>query len=350
MTDRPWFGKWALLFVVMGVFWTAAVPARAEEPVDRNAAIKMFQRGLELEQAEDWTGALQVFRDVGQYRMTPQVRFHIALCESKLGKLVAALGGYELALQDATSVGPDFANEVTTKVDELRARIPKLTIRRGEGAEAAVISLDGVELGAPRIGVEILLDPGPHPVAARAPGYEGYQETIVLGESDVKELVINLRREHVIDATDPEIPPPPPPKAAGGGSFPVGPVLLGGTGLALLGTSAVFFVRRNDLRNKLETAKCGDACDDAGNPNKTTYDDMVMANTLTNVTLGVGIAAVVGGVTWYILDSGGDSEDGDSSDEPDDSAAAQKRPLVSQLRVGLGAPYAETGISIAGSF
>src|SRR5690606_9059728 len=131
-----------------------------------------FQRGIELEQAKNWTGALKMFRQVGQVRMTPQVRYHIALSEEKLGKLVAALGGYELALADADSVGDgvSFKQEVEASINDLRGRIPKVIIQRGTGADAAAIELDGVALGESLVGVEVPLDPGPHSLAATAPG------------------------------------------------------------------------------------------------------------------------------------------------------------------------------------
>ena len=101
--------------------------------------------------------------------MTPQVRFHIAVCEENLGRLVAALGGYELALADADKVGSDFKGEVEENVTKLRARIPKLVIDRGAGANAAAIELDGVAVGDSSVGVEVPLDPGPHAVTAKAP-------------------------------------------------------------------------------------------------------------------------------------------------------------------------------------
>ena len=60
--------------------------------------------------------------------MTPRVRYHIAMCEEKLGKLVAALGGYELAKSEAETVGPDFQAEVDGAIEALRQKIPMLTI------------------------------------------------------------------------------------------------------------------------------------------------------------------------------------------------------------------------------
>src|ERR1043165_5621106 len=83
-----------------------ATQAFAQDASELKKARAQFQQATELEQAGNWTAALQAFREVGQVRMTPQVRFHIAVCEENLGRLVAALGGYELALADADSVGP----------------------------------------------------------------------------------------------------------------------------------------------------------------------------------------------------------------------------------------------------
>ncbi len=93
---------------------SAAVTVPAHDAPDKeelSRARARFQQATELEQAGNWAAALQQFREVGQVRMTPQVRYHIALCEEKLGKLVAALGGYELALSEADSLGPDFHKE-----------------------------------------------------------------------------------------------------------------------------------------------------------------------------------------------------------------------------------------------
>ncbi len=171
----------------------AAVAAPDKEELSKARA--RFQQATELEQAGNWAAALQQFREVGQVRMTPQVRYHIALCEEKLGKLVAALGGFELALSEAESLGPDFHKEVEDKTNALRERIPKLVIERGEGAEAATIELDGVALGASSIGIEVPLDPGPHQIAARSSGYEAYTETVEVPEKETKRVTVSLEQD-----------------------------------------------------------------------------------------------------------------------------------------------------------
>ncbi len=166
--------------------------AYAGDNTELSKARAKFQRATELEEAGNYADALQLFRDVGQVRMTPQVQFHIAACEEKLGRLVAALGGYELALKGATGVGPEFQTETENRANAVRARIPKLVIERGEGAAAATIELDGVSLGASSIGVEVPLDPGPHAIQARALGYKQYASTIEVREGQVEKVTIAL--------------------------------------------------------------------------------------------------------------------------------------------------------------
>src|SRR5687767_14699749 len=119
LNPRRWASSLALACALLG----GQSLAVAQDAAELKRARAQFQQATELEQAGNWTAALQAFREVGQVRMTPQVRFHIAVCEERLGRLVAALGGYELALADADKVGPDFRGEVEEKVTKLRARI-----------------------------------------------------------------------------------------------------------------------------------------------------------------------------------------------------------------------------------
>ena len=238
---------------------SVAVTAPAYAAPDKeelSRARARFQQATELEQAGNWAAALQQFREVGQVRMTPQVRYHIALCEEKLGKLVAALGGYELALSEAESLGPDFHKEVEDKTNALRERIPKLVIERGEGAEAATIELDGIALGASSIGIEVPLDPGPHQIAARASGYDIYTETIEVPEKETKRVTVSLTKiaETTVNPNEgnaPVAPTAPPPH-----SSRIVPYAIGIGGGVLLVTSGVFFLMRQSEINTLN-GLCG---------------------------------------------------------------------------------------------
>ena len=133
------------LSLMAGLF-VSSVPglALAQDPAaDTGAdalkkARESFGQALALQTAGDWAGALALLKDVAAVKSTPQVRFNMALCEENLGKLVAALGDYELAASDARAEKADqVAEEVEGRRESLRQRIPKITVTRGAGAEGA---------------------------------------------------------------------------------------------------------------------------------------------------------------------------------------------------------------------
>jgi len=271
-------------------------PAAAQDKKELSKARSQFQRAIELEQAGNYSTALEQFRDVGQVRMTPQVRFHIASCEEKLGRLVTALGGYQLAFADADSVGEDFKSEVQTAVTRLQASIPKLLIQRGRGAEAAEIQLDGVALGASSVGVPVPLDPGPHSVSAKAPGALPFSQTVTIAENEQKSVDVALSLE-----------PQEARPAAGAASAPADksnprliPYVIGGVGIASLISSGVLFGLRQSTLSDLEE-QCGpnhDACPSSAAGD---YSNLKVYNVTSQVALGVGVVCVGTAVTMLLL-------------------------------------------------
>jgi len=274
-----------------------ARPAAAQDKKELSKARAQFQRAIELEQAGNYSTALEQFRDVGQVRMTPQVRFHIASCEEKLGRLVTALGGYQLAFADADSVGEEFKAEVDAAVTRLQASIPKLVIQRGPGAEAAEIQLDGVALGASSVGVPVPLDPGPHAISAKAPGALPFSQTVTILENEQKTVDVALTAE-------PEETRPSVGVAAGGPAEKSNPRLIpyviGGVGIASLIGSGVLFALRQSTLSELE-AQCGpnhDACPSSAAGD---YSNLKLYNVTSQVALGVGVACVGTSVAMLLL-------------------------------------------------
>jgi hypothetical protein len=276
-----------------------AGPTKAE----LSKARAKFQSATELEQAGNYTDALEAFREVGQVKMTPQVRYHIAFCEEKLGRLVTALGGYELAESEAADVGPSFEKEVKARRDDLKARIPKLSVTRGKGAEAAKIEIDGVVLGESSIGSQMTVDPGPHQVSARSPGMNPFSTTIDLAEKDEKTVEVTLEPAESGAAL---------PETGGGSETPekekgvekspskVVPFVIGGVGIASLGASGVFFLMKNSAVNDLDAA-CGASRDQCGPDQQKTYDNAKLYNKISMVTFGVGVVGVGVAATMLIL-------------------------------------------------
>jgi hypothetical protein len=292
----------APLLTLVFALCSASPAARAQpEPKSRTSAIDraraQFHQGLALETAGDWAGALALFQQVALVKLTPQVRFHIGLCEEHLGQLAAALGDYELAAHEADEARvAEVSAQVASRRDDLRARIPQITITRGSGGDYASISLDGVSLGAASIGVKLPVDPGPHRVEAIATGFKPFRATIDVAEKESKKVEITLDRVPT-PAQKPDVAAPS--RAAGpegGDAEPPRanalPFIVGGVGVASLGAGVVFLLLRQNAINTLD-AECtlppGRGCPASA---ESTYNQGRTYNFLTDVTLGVGVAAV----------------------------------------------------------
>jgi hypothetical protein len=292
--------RWSVWSLPLLTVALAPRSAFAQDKKELSKARALFQRAIELEQAGNYTQALEQFRDVGQVRMTPQVRFHIASCEEKLGRLVTALGGYELALADAETVGDDFKNEVDTAVTRLRASIPKLVIQRGTGADAAEIELDGVALGASSVGVAVPLDPGPHSVNAKAPGSLPFSQTVTIAENEQKTVDIELTPE----------PQPEDTRPGGSGTQTVDlngkphprlvPYVIGGVGVVSLIGSGVLFGLRQSTLSDLEN-KCGADRKSCPSSSRGEVSNLSTYNTTAQIALGVGVVGVGAAVTLLLL-------------------------------------------------
>jgi hypothetical protein len=266
-------------------------------------AREQFGQALALQTAGDWAGALALLKDVAAVKSTPQVRFNIALCEEKLGKLVAALGDYELAAADARAEKADqVAEEVEGRLEALRQRIPKLTVKRGSGAEAAIVAVDGVSVGDQVIGLPMPTDPGPHTVEGKAPGFKPFRKSVRLAEQQSESVEIVLE------------PEPPPAVAGGGGTVRPGPgrspvygYVIGGIGIASLGASGVFFGLRAGKISDLDKVCPPPERQCPSHAQQDDIDAGKLYTTFANVTLAVGVAAVAGGLV-LVLTSGPSSE------------------------------------------
>lgn len=288
------------------VWLTAALPvathsrsAAAQSQDDLDRARNLFREGLSLEAAGNWAQALAKFHEVGKVKLTPQVRFHTARCNEQLGHLNTALGEYKLAEYEGSQQNiPELAS-ITQARQALEARVPKLVIRRGPGAELAQVELDGVDLGENQIGQPVGVDPGPHRIVAKLPGDREFQYAAFVKEAETKEV---------------ELAPPPgeePAAAPGKPKAPgadqgvsteappkrsVLPWVIGGVGVAGLVGSGVFYILRNGAKSDLESTCHGNVCPTSS---QDTENKGKLYTMLSMVSLGVGVVGI--GVATVLL-------------------------------------------------
>lgn len=306
--------------------------ASAQTSQDLARAREEFGEGLALQTAGDCAGALQKFQDVARVKMTPHVQFNIALCEERLGHLVAALGHYELALSDAEAAHVDeVANPARQNSQSLEPRIPRLVIRRGAGAEGAIIELDGSQVGDAVVGSEIRRDPGSHVVTARFGDRKVFEEAFELPEGSKHEVIVTATREQT---PLPGATPTAQTRTAAGAPSETRRTLgyvAGGVGLASLVTAGVFVALRQSAISDLEAECDGHACPPDA---QATID---RGRLYTGIAEGGVLVGVGGIVAAAVLLFGGSQ----SSNEASDRAS---------IDVSVGTPRALTGAQVLGRF
>jgi hypothetical protein len=176
--------RWGGGLVLFGLL-LAPTPSRAAEPTKTElaAARDLFARAERDEDVGRWGDALDKLRRASSVKMTPGIRFHIALCEEKLGQLVAALGDYNAAETAARSEGnKEVLDVVADPLASLRARIPYVTIVPPADTKNVEVTLDGGPLVAGLLGVPVPVEVGAHTIAARAPGHLPFSSSVTVAE------------------------------------------------------------------------------------------------------------------------------------------------------------------------
>ncbi len=227
----------------LAVLMTCAVLPRMAPafagPVDPDlaAARALFHEAEQDEQAGRWAEALTKLRRASTVKMTPGIRFHIALCEERTGHLVAALDDYTAA-QAAARVedNRDVLSLVSEPLLAIKVRVPTLTVDLPPGIQGAEVRLDGSLMPAASVGTPVPIDVGSHTLQATAPGQAPYAVTVTLVERQAQAVHIQFT------ALAPAVTGPTPAQApgrssAGGGAqgSRILAVVATGTAVVLVG-------------------------------------------------------------------------------------------------------------------
>jgi hypothetical protein len=147
--------------------------------------------------------------------------------------------------------------------------------------------VDGQPLLDKLTGLATTLDPGSHSISYRWPDGFERQQTIVVAQGE-KNRRFELRREpKQVAVTTPVAAPPPPPKKA-----PVAAYVLGGVGVAALGSFAAFAITGKSAERDMDG--CKPFCSQAQ------ADKMRLRYLLADISLGVGVVSLgVGGYLFF---------------------------------------------------
>jgi hypothetical protein len=258
---------------------------------------QVFTDGRALEDKGHWAEALEKFKEVAATKMTPQVRFHIALCEENLGKLSSAMKGFELAAAEGTAAGSSAVEvppAATQHAEALKARLAKVHVEVHGKSVSSKILLDDTALGEKELGTDVDVDPGPHVVEVRdGAGKSTFRKELTLVEKGSETVEVTL--------ADKEEPPkiPDAPSPTNPSRLPA--YVTGGAGLALIAGSGVFFGLRAANISTI-AASCTGPNNTGCNPNQQGLVSQGQAyNGLADAFLGVGVAGVAAGTVLFFV-------------------------------------------------
>ena len=333
-----WTDRGATLLLVCVMTSTSVMPsAFAQTPSAKEIEVARtaFKDGLQLEKDGKYEEALAKFEETAKVKTTAQVRFHIGLCNEKLGHWLAAIEAYEAAAKQAEAEGNaaevlKVAPDLATK---LRERMPKVTVLFPPGVVVDSLTIDGnVMTGA--AAKEYPIEPGPHVVTAVS-GEDKVREEFKVAEGETKTLSLKFG----VAATpapatyeDPAEKPREKPAVvvddSAKGKATLGWVLTG-VGVAAIGGSIAFYAVRSSKMSDLERVCLNNKC-----PSSTegTISSAKTFTTLSGVALGVGIASLGAGIFFLVSSK-------KSQPEPEPTA-----------RIVPWAPGSQLGLGIEGAF
>jgi len=267
--------------------------AHAGEPTAAEIATarELFAQAEKDEDAGQWAAALEKLRRAGSVKVTPGIRFHVALCEEQLGQLVAALGDYAAAEAQARDErSKDVLDALSEPMAALRARVPTLTVNVPADARDATVTLDGAPLASATWATAMPVEIGTHTIVAKARARATFWASVTTAEHEAKVVNVVLAAAEV---SAPPLPAPAPAPAPEPSPPRTAAVLASLGGVVLVGAGVASFLVAGNKQSNAETqCKLVVSCDDLKGPIRT-FDWLALG-----AWIGGAAAGAVAIVLW----------------------------------------------------
>jgi hypothetical protein len=295
----------ALGLPLLGCVLPCTVLAQPDKPRDPIAAETLFERGKHLIDQGHTLEACAAFAESQQLDPAGGTLLRLALCHETGGKLASAW----LEFTEVVRVSKEAAGEPTKLSERVRIarehlaaiepRLPKLVVSVPEGAraEGLQVTANGLPRNPGIWGVAVPIDGGDVEIVAAAPGRQTFRTTVRLEEGRQVSVEVPTLEAEVAAAppASSAAPEDVAPKAS-----PMRPVGIGvaAAGVAVLGVGAYFGLTAISKWNDSNKQCPGTVCNAEG---VSLSHDAKQAATISDVTFGLGVAAVAAGVVLFVL-------------------------------------------------
>ena len=308
-------------------------PARAQEETEPEAgaettdpedAYRDDARRLATEaathyEAGEYELALDLFLRAGKLYDAPTLKFWQARCLEQMGRLVDAEARYaEVARtrvdDDAPEAFLSARRDSEAALEELRKRLPTVTIVIHGAKDISKVELDGRVLPPPLVGAPVAVDPGTHVIKVTRSSGPERSESVAIVESQAQVVHVNFEAPQETPLV-PIMPPAPEPESEKGLGWRtttgLASLVVGTVGI---GVGVFAGVKAMDKYRTLE-----ENCDDDGScdpPYHDDFDSFHMWEDVSTAGYAVGIVGIGAGTVFLLL--------GDDEDEP--TTALRLRP------------------------
>lgn len=314
---------WPWVFVLVA---THGANALAQGAPDEIARRRLIEEAEHARSVGDHAAALDFALRAGAVRMTPSVRQIIAYEHDAVGHTLEALDNADICEREAAAdLTLHNRERLITACHalsvSLRARVGWLVVNAPAPLPSDLhVEVGGVTLPIALLGVERPLLPGAFTVTATSHGTAFQRETIIVAGAHQSVDIALIAPPSTPTVTAPSVATPaatapsapsvtPTPLVVAPvrtvtTSAPVAPWIVVGVGGASLALAGVFALLREDARASRDAGCDRDGCAPEARDDNASFERYTV---LTDVALGVGAAALIGGVTWYALARRGSS-------------------------------------------
>lgn len=196
--------------------------ASAETPADQALAQTLFDRGRELMAAKKYSEACEKFAESERLEPSVGTELNLGLCYELQGRTAAAWAAYRAAGARARRDGRrDREQAARDRAAALEPKLSRVSMALAPGADLPGIEvrLDGTLLGRATWDVAAPIDPGPHVIEARAPGFRSWTSKFDVDAPTTRQITIpplGVDPGPATPATTPPIPTHAMPANAAG--------------------------------------------------------------------------------------------------------------------------------------
>lgn len=186
--------SFASSLLVFGFTWLAST-AHAQETVTSPRAQELFDQGLAAARAGNLAKACPLFRASHDAEPRTGTLLNLANCYEKNWQTASAWAAYREAEALAGRENrPELAEQAKQKRTVLEPRLVRLTVKVPKKVSGLVVKHDGVAFADAELNLAMPLDPGEHLISAEAPGYERWEQRVLISNKSRDVSVPELQR------------------------------------------------------------------------------------------------------------------------------------------------------------